>query len=105
MAARRARGRGRGQRAGGLGDERAATPDQDGAKVVLRLALRLGGRHLRRTRSPRLPGFVGGEPEQPVPRDVVAVMMPGQDGAQWSVDFWVGQIERAVPKAEELAAR
>ena len=24
----------------------------------------------------RLPGFVGGEPSQPVPRDVVATMMP-----------------------------
>ena len=26
----------------------------------------------------RLPGYVGGEPAQPVPRDVVAVMAPGR---------------------------
>ena len=28
----------------------------------------------------RLPGYVGGEPTQPVPRDVIAVMMPGEHG-------------------------
>ncbi len=44
----------------------------------------------------RLPGFEGGEPMQPVPRDVVAVMAPmGSDQfpdempSHWSVDFWV----------------
>ena len=39
----------------------------------------------------RLPGYVGGEPEQPVPRDVVAAMVPAGDGepAGWGVDFWV----------------
>ena len=26
----------------------------------------------------RLPGFVGGEPSQPVPRDLVAVGLPGE---------------------------
>ena len=31
----------------------------------------------------RLPGYVGGEPEQPVPRDVVAAMMAaGADGSR-----------------------
>ena len=29
----------------------------------------------------RLPGFVGGEPAQPVPRDLVAVGQPGDDAA------------------------
>ena len=42
----------------------------------------------------RLPGFVGGEPEQPVPRDVVAAMVDvGPDSgapAGWRPDFWVG---------------
>lgn len=37
----------------------------------------------------RLPGFVGGEPQQPVPRDLVAVMLPEDGQAQWIVDFWV----------------
>ncbi|MGB8880980.1 MAG: VOC family protein [Solirubrobacteraceae bacterium] len=40
----------------------------------------------------RLPGFVGGEPQQPVPRDVVAVMAPPASEtapAVWAVGFWV----------------
>lgn len=46
----------------------------------------------------RLPGYVGGEPSQPVPRDVIAVMAKDEGPARWSVDFWV-------PDADELAAR
>ena len=38
----------------------------------------------------RLPGYVGGEPQQPVPRDVVAVMFAEFEAPpRWSVDFWV----------------
>ena len=37
----------------------------------------------------RLPGYVGGEPQQPVPRDVVAAMVPADGDSYWSVDFWV----------------
>jgi uncharacterized protein len=61
----------------------------------------------------RLPGFVGGEPRQPVPRDVVAVMAPmsGDQGpsdapAHWSVDFWVddpdGVAERVAERGGEV---
>jgi uncharacterized protein len=53
----------------------------------------------------RLPGFVGGEPEQPVPRDLVATMMPqGGDGPppHWSVDFWVHDVPAAAERAAEL---
>ena len=46
----------------------------------------------------RLPGYVGGEPAQPVPRDVVAVMAKDDGPARWSVDFWVSD-------ADELAGR
>ena len=48
----------------------------------------------------RLPGFVGGEPEQPVPRDVVATMveMPGE--ATWRPDFWVVDAEAAAAEAD-----
>jgi predicted enzyme related to lactoylglutathione lyase len=46
----------------------------------------------------RLPGYVGGEPQQPVPRDVIAVMARDDGPARWSVDFWVSD-------ADELAAR
>jgi hypothetical protein len=82
-----------------------ATPDQDGAKSFYASLFGWETDTFGDATLWRLPGFVGGEPEQPVPRDVVAVMTPGQDGAQWSVDFWVGQIERAVPKAEELGGK
>ena len=44
----------------------------------------------------RLPGFVGGEPTQPVPRDVVAVMAPGEP-ARWAVDFWIADADGAAP--------
>jgi predicted enzyme related to lactoylglutathione lyase len=52
----------------------------------------------------RLPGFVGGEPQQPVPRDVVAVLVPtGAEGApRWSVDFWVSDTDAAAERAAEL---
>ncbi len=46
----------------------------------------------------RLPGYVGGEPSQPVPRDVIAVMAKDEGPARWSVDFWVAD-------ADVLAAR
>jgi predicted enzyme related to lactoylglutathione lyase len=57
----------------------------------------------------RLPGYVGGEPEQPVSREVVGVMVPmsgdrssGDVPAHWSVDFWVEDIDAAADKAAEL---
>jgi predicted enzyme related to lactoylglutathione lyase len=52
----------------------------------------------------RLPGFVGGEPQQPVPRDVVATMMPADDGVEphWGVDFWIADTDAAAARAEEL---
>lgn len=53
----------------------------------------------------RLPGFVGGEPEQPVPRDLVATMAPhGGDSVppHWSVDFWVHDVSDTAARAAEL---
>jgi uncharacterized protein len=54
----------------------------------------------------RLPGFEGGEPEQPVPRDVVAVMapmsadqFPDEVPSHWSVDFWVEDADATAEKA------
>ena len=41
----------------------------------------------------RLPGYVGGEPAQPVPRDVIAVLAKDDGPARWSVDFWVGDVD------------
>lgn len=51
----------------------------------------------------RLPGYVGGEPAQPVPRDVVAALVPGdQRPAQWNVDFWIADVDAAAAAAPEL---
>ena len=49
----------------------------------------------------RLPGFVGGEPQQPVPRDVVAVMMPGERAA-WNAGFWIDDVDTAAERAAAL---
>src|SRR3984893_17553831 len=49
---------------------------------------------------------VGGEPSQPVPRDVVGVMAPlngdGQTPPNWSVDFWVEDADATAERAVEL---
>lgn len=51
----------------------------------------------------RLPGYLGGEPSQPVPRDVVAAMTAA-DGRPpaWSVDFWIADADAAAAAAPEL---
>ena len=49
----------------------------------------------------RLPGFFGGEPSQPVPRDVVAVMVEGSP-AGWRPDFWVADLNAVVSTAGSL---
>jgi uncharacterized protein len=51
----------------------------------------------------RLPGFVGGEPGQPVPRDLVATTIAPADGgeARWSVDFWVDDVDRVLSTVAE----
>ena len=52
----------------------------------------------------RLPGYFGGEPSQPVPRDVVAAMMPAQGDAPagWLVDFWIADADAAATAAAGL---
>jgi hypothetical protein len=50
----------------------------------------------------RLPGYVGGEPDQPVPRDVVAVLASGERDSAWSVDFWIDDAEATAARAAEL---
>jgi uncharacterized protein len=55
----------------------------------------------------RLPGYVGGVPEQPVPRDVIAAMVPAETGAEshWSVDFWVDDTDSAAETASRLGGK
>jgi predicted enzyme related to lactoylglutathione lyase len=52
-----------------------------------------------------VPGYVGGEPQQPAPRDVVAVTLPpsGDEDAppRWTVDFWVADVDAAVTKVSD----
>ena len=54
----------------------------------------------------RLPGYVGGEPSQPVPRDVIGVTVPmSEDGStppHWSVNFWVADADATANAAEKL---
>ena len=57
----------------------------------------------------RLPGYVGGEPEQPVSREVVAVMapmtserFPDDVPPHWSIDFWVDDVDATAGTAAEL---
>jgi predicted enzyme related to lactoylglutathione lyase len=59
----------------------------------------------------RVPGYVGGEPEQPVARDVVGTMVPMSGGRQdnppahWSVDFWVDDVDAVVERAFHRGGR
>jgi len=55
-------------------------------------------------------GYVGGEPHQPVPRDVVAATLPpSADGdappPHWSVDFWIADVDAAAAKIPELGGQ
>lgn len=54
----------------------------------------------------RLPGYVGGEPAQPVPRDVVAAMMAdATQPSAWCVDFWVADADAAAAPAAALGGQ
>jgi uncharacterized protein len=54
---------------------------------------------------------VGGEPEQPVPRDVIATMAPMGDRfpdaapAYWSVDFWIDDLDATAEKADRFGGK
>jgi uncharacterized protein len=50
----------------------------------------------------RQPGYVGGEPEQPVSREVIATMAPSEETTAWGADFWVHDVDAAAAKATEL---
>ena len=53
----------------------------------------------------RLPGYVGGEPEQPVSREVVALMAKADGPARWIPDFWVADADAVAARAAELGGR
>ncbi len=56
----------------------------------------------------RLPGYVGGQALQPVPRDTVAVVIPMEAGwetssggrrPRWDVDFWIDGVDAGAERA------
>jgi len=49
----------------------------------------------------RLPGYEGGEPEQPVPADVIATAAPG-DAPRWDVDLWVDDPDATAERTVQL---
>jgi predicted enzyme related to lactoylglutathione lyase len=55
----------------------------------------------------RLPGYVGGEPQQPVSREVIATMAAasGEESPRWNADFWVDDIDAVASRAERLGGR
>jgi predicted enzyme related to lactoylglutathione lyase len=58
----------------------------------------------------RLPGYVGGEPSQPVARDVVAAVVPPTEAmpdapTRWSVDFWIADVDAAAATVERGGGR
>jgi uncharacterized protein len=54
----------------------------------------------------KVPGYVGGTPQQPVSRDVVATMRAaagnGEAPPHWGVDFWIADVDAAADKVTEL---
>ena len=52
----------------------------------------------------RLPGYVGGEPRQPVSREVVATMSAtdGDAPSHWSIGLWDRDVDATAAKAVEL---
>jgi uncharacterized protein len=55
----------------------------------------------------RLPGYVGGEPRQPVSREVVATMSGARGDAApgWGVHLWDRDVDATAAKAVELGGR
>lgn len=57
----------------------------------------------------RLPGYVGGEARQPIPRDVVAVMTPLDARAplpqRWTVDFGIDDADAAIERVIRRGGR
>jgi uncharacterized protein len=80
------------------------TPDPEGANAFYGAVFGWTTQDFGGATMYRLPGYVGGEPQQPVPRDVVAAMAPGET-AMWRPDFWVPDADAAAAKTVELGGR
>jgi predicted enzyme related to lactoylglutathione lyase len=82
------------------------TPDPDGAKAFYAELFGWEAQAFGPVWLFRRPGYVGGEPAQPVPRDVVAAMAAGNPSppalAAWGVDFWIADADAAAAAAPGL---
>ena len=80
------------------------TPDFEGAKVFYGALLGWTTEAFGPMLLWRLPGYVGGVPEQPVSREVVAVMERAGVGeaAHWRADFWIADADAAAARATQL---
>ena len=90
------------------------TPDPDGAKQfypgVFGWEIRTFEMGDEELVTWTVPNYVGGEPQQPVPRDVAATMLPPSANGDappphWSVDFWIADVEAASKKVKELGGQ
>jgi predicted enzyme related to lactoylglutathione lyase len=77
------------------------TPDPEGAKAFYGAVLGWTTEAFGPMLLWRLPGYVGGVPKQPAPRDVVAVMAPAgeREPAHWRADFWIADADAAAARA------
>ena len=89
------------------------TDDPDGAKAFYRALFGWESEPFGGPGSPasvwRLPGYVGGEPQQPVPRDVIGIVTSLDGHAarrpHWSVDFWIADADAAAERVTSLGGR
>jgi uncharacterized protein len=78
-----------------------STPDPEGANAFYGAVFGWQTSEFGPATMWHVPGFFGGEPQQPVPRDVVAVMVPGEH-AVWAVNFWADDVDAAAERAAAL---
>lgn len=78
-----------------------STPDPEGAKAFYGAVFGWTTSDFGPATMFHVPGFFGGEATQPVPRDVVAAMVRGEQPA-WNVDFWVADADAAAARTVEL---
>ncbi len=80
-----------------------STPDPDGAAAFYGAVFGWTTESFGEATLFRLPGYVGGEPAQPVSREVIAAMRAADDvPPNWMPDFWVPSADEAAISAARL---
>jgi hypothetical protein len=78
-----------------------STPDPEGANAFYGAVFGWTTEDFGGATLYRLPGYFGGEPTQPVSREVIAVMFGGEQAA-WIPDFWVADADAAAETVARL---